>query len=227
MAVMNKDCESKMEPNDQIDEEVAWIRMKATSIQEELLKYQDSFPSHIRTPSRYIEFHGLENDNTSCFHLRLKNISDKHVVFNVRRPPPSHFGMTPKIGMFEPQEVQTIFMTFSGRCSRIPDDLVWLYSIYQLEITDEAAAAIKAEKFSTKTIRRIWQLHGSKDVTNVLHLACVFFRDSKKSRCLRRHTVRPVPELDEKGMLVEEDEYDPDLHDDQSEDLPSANEGDP
>uniref|UniRef100_A0A0K0DI01 DNA primase n=1 Tax=Angiostrongylus cantonensis TaxID=6313 RepID=A0A0K0DI01_ANGCA len=28
-------------------------------------------------------------------------------------------------------------------------------------------------------------------------------------------------------LIVEEDEYDPDLHDDQSEDLPSANEGDP
>ncbi|RCN43204.1 hypothetical protein ANCCAN_10779 [Ancylostoma caninum] len=113
--------------------------------------------------------------------------------------------MTPKVGIVQPQEVITLFMTFSGRCSRIPDDLVWLYSIYQLQI---------------------WHLHGSDDVANILHLACVFFRDSKKGRCLRRHTVRMVPELDEKGMLVEEDEYDPDLHDDQSEDLPSAFEGD-
>nr|CDJ80448.1 Protein C14A4.8 [Haemonchus contortus] len=128
-----------------------------------------------------------------------------HIVFNVRRPPPSYFGVTPKVGMLAPQQTTTIYMTFSGRCSRIPDDLVWLYSIYQLEV---------------------WQLVGSEDVANVLHLACVFFHDSKKGRCLRRHTVRPVPELDEAGMLVDEEEYDPDLHDDQSEDLPSANEGD-
>ncbi|RCN36521.1 hypothetical protein ANCCAN_17587 [Ancylostoma caninum] len=168
-------------------------------------KYQDSFPSYLRAGSRYVEFHGLENDDTACCHVRIKNVSDKHVIFNVRRPPPSHFGMTPKVGIIQPQEVITLFMTFSGRCSRIPDDLVWLYSIYQLQI---------------------WHLHGSDDVANILHLACVFFRDSKKGRCLRRHTVRMVPELDEKGMLVEEDEYDPDLHDDQSEDLPSAFEGD-
>ncbi|EYB96753.1 hypothetical protein Y032_0147g2589 [Ancylostoma ceylanicum] len=189
-------------------------------------KYQDGFPSYLRAGSRYVEFHGLENDNTACCHVRIKNVSDKHVIFNVRRPPPSHFGMTPKVGIIQPQEVITLFMTFSGRCSRIPDDLVWLYSIYQLQITDDAASGIKTEKFSTKTIRKIWHLHGSDDVANILHLACVFFRDSKKGRCLRRHTVRMVPELDEKGMLVEEDEYDPDLHDDQSEDLPSAFEGD-
>ncbi|VDL71996.1 unnamed protein product [Nippostrongylus brasiliensis] len=88
--------------------------------------------------------------------------------------------MLSQVGILAPQQVDTIFMTFSGRCSRIPDDLVWIYSIYQLEI---------------------WQLHGSEDVANVLHLACVFFQDSKKSRCVRRHTVRPVPELDEKGLL--------------------------
>lgn len=35
---------------------------------------------------------------------------------------------------------------------------------------------------------------------------------------LRRSTILHV--------LVDEEEYDPDLHDDQSEDLPSANEGD-
>ncbi|CAJ0589192.1 unnamed protein product [Cylicocyclus nassatus] len=128
--------------------------------------------------------------------------------------------------MLAPQEVIYLYMTFSGRCSRIPDDLVWLYSIYQLEIKDEAVAAIKNEKFSTKTIRKIWHLHGAEHVANILPLACVFFRDSKKGRCLRRHTVRMVPELDEEGLLVEEDEYDPDLHDDQSEDLPSAFEGD-
>ncbi|KAK6012171.1 hypothetical protein OSTOST_22684 [Ostertagia ostertagi] len=113
-------------------------------------------------------------------------------------------------------------------------------NLQTVEIDENAANGIKTEKFSTKTIRRdcwrtprstpwllqIWQLHGSEEVANVLHLACVFFHDSKKGRCLRRHTVRPVPELDEKGMLVDEEEYDPDLHDDQSEDLPSANEGD-
>uniref|UniRef100_A0A7I5EDD8 VASt domain-containing protein n=1 Tax=Haemonchus contortus TaxID=6289 RepID=A0A7I5EDD8_HAECO len=124
------------------------------------------------------------------------------IVFNVRRPPPSYFGVTPKVGMLAPQQTTTIYMTFSGRCSRIPDDLVWLYSIYQLEIDENAATGIKTEKFSTKTIRRVWQLVGSEDVANVLHLACVFFHDSKKGRCLRRHTVRPVPELDEAGMLA-------------------------
>ncbi|KAK6757070.1 hypothetical protein RB195_015101 [Necator americanus] len=208
------------------ERESLWLRMKEGSIQERFIKYQDSFPSCIHTGSRYIEFHGLENDNTACSHIRIKNVSDKHVIFNVRRPPPAHFGVTPKVGIIQPQEVITLFMTFSGRCSRIPDDIVWIYSIYQLEITDDAAARVKAEKFSTKTIRKLWHLHGSENVANVLHLACVFFRDSKKGRCLRRHTVRMVPELDEKGLLVEEDEYDPDLHDDQSEDLPSAYEGD-
>ncbi|ETN68438.1 hypothetical protein NECAME_15830 [Necator americanus] len=88
-------------------------------------KYQDSFPSCIHTGSRYIEFHGLENDNTACSHIRIKNVSDKHVIFNVRRPPPAHFGVTPKVGIIQPQE-----------------------------ITDDAAARVKAEKFSTKTIRK-------------------------------------------------------------------------
>ncbi|XGW06987.1 hypothetical protein V3C99_016920 [Haemonchus contortus] len=208
------------------EDEVPWLRMEPGSLQKRFIRYQNSFRSHIRAGSRYVEFHGLENDNTGCCHVRVKNFSESHIVFNVRRPPPSYFGVTPKVGMLAPQQTTTIFMTFSGRCSRIPDDLVWLYSIYQLEIDENAATGIKTEKFSTKTIRRVWQLVGSEDVANVLHLACVFFHDSKKGRCLRRHTVRPVPELDEAGMLVDEEEYDPDLHDDQSEDLPSANEGD-
>ncbi|CAJ0589191.1 unnamed protein product [Cylicocyclus nassatus] len=63
---------------------VAWLHINPGSIQNNFVAYQDSFTSYIRAGSRYIEFHGLENDNTSCCHIRIKNISDKVGVFPFR-----------------------------------------------------------------------------------------------------------------------------------------------
>ncbi|VDM92072.1 unnamed protein product [Onchocerca ochengi] len=83
---------------------------------------------------------GFFEDSHLCYHLQLTNMHSTPVIFNVESPRGRAFGATPHVGVIMPQCKTTIYCTFrSERVSRIPDDGIYIYSIFQ--------KAISADKF--------------------------------------------------------------------------------
>ncbi|VBB29153.1 unnamed protein product [Acanthocheilonema viteae] len=84
----------------------------------------------------------------------------KPVIFNVQYPSGRGFGATPHIGVVMPQCKITIYCTFrSERVSRIPDDGIYIYSIFQKAIHSDKFIDAYSNKEKERVARKIWSQH--------------------------------------------------------------------
>uniref|UniRef100_A0A915PI18 MD-2-related lipid-recognition domain-containing protein n=1 Tax=Setaria digitata TaxID=48799 RepID=A0A915PI18_9BILA len=82
------------------------------------------------------------------------------VIFNVERPYGGAFGVTPHIGVVMPRCTTTVYCSFrSERIARVPDDGIYIYSIFQKAVTNDKFANAETDKDKERVARKIWSQH--------------------------------------------------------------------
>ncbi|EFO27973.1 hypothetical protein LOAG_00513 [Loa loa] len=85
------------------------------------------------------------------------------VIFNVECPRGRAFGATPHIGVVMPHCKTTIYCTFrSERITRVPDDGIYIYSIFQKAVNDDKFINVQSDKEKERVARKIWSQHRGK-----------------------------------------------------------------
>lgn len=86
------------------------------------------------------------------------NIKFQPVIFNVARPRGRAFGATPHIGVVMPQCKTTIYCTFrSERIARVPDDGIYIYTIFQKAVNDDHFVNAQNDKEKERVARKVWK----------------------------------------------------------------------
>ncbi|KAM3729138.1 Phosphofurin acidic cluster sorting protein [Dirofilaria immitis] len=126
----------------------------------EKLRNLNDRKSYLKCDKKVIIMCGFFEDSHLCYHLQLTNKHSTPVIFNVERPCGRAFGATPHIGVVMPQCKTTIYCTFrSERVSRIPDDGIYIYSIFQKAVNDDKFANALSDKEKERIARKIWSKH--------------------------------------------------------------------
>ncbi|CAG9531871.1 unnamed protein product [Cercopithifilaria johnstoni] len=106
---------------------------------------------------------GFFEDSHLCYHLQLTNMHPTPVIFNVQHPNGRSFGATPHIGVVMPQSKITIYCTFrSERITRVPDDGIYVYSIFQKAVNSDKFVNAHSNKEKERVARKIWSQHRGK-----------------------------------------------------------------
>uniref|UniRef100_A0A8R1XTX2 Major sperm protein n=1 Tax=Onchocerca volvulus TaxID=6282 RepID=A0A8R1XTX2_ONCVO len=119
--------------------------------------------SYLKSDKKVIIMCGFFEDSHLCYHLQLTNMHSTPVIFNVESPRGRAFGATPHVGVIMPQCKTTIYCTFrSERVSRIPDDGIYIYSIFQKAISADKFINAQNDKEKERIARKIWSQHRGK-----------------------------------------------------------------
>ncbi|VDM11767.1 unnamed protein product [Wuchereria bancrofti] len=119
--------------------------------------------SYLKSDKKIIMMCGFFENSHLCYHLQLTNTHYTPVIFNVECPRGRVFGATPHIGVIMPQCKTIIYCTFhSERITRVPDDGIYIYSIFQKAVNYDQFIDAQNDKEKERIARKIWSQHRGK-----------------------------------------------------------------
>ncbi|KAK0427013.1 hypothetical protein QR680_010017 [Steinernema hermaphroditum] len=148
---------------------------------EDLRALQNDSKTYLQADRCAIIFEGFSEISRLCSHVNVTNTSKRPVAFNVRKPDGSSFGVDQKLGIVMPGESMQLYFQFRGRGSRIPDDGVHIYTIYQTTLRSQEVSYLDScEYWRDRYLlaRKIWSSYTG-DCAMQLHLPVGF--EAKRS----------------------------------------------